>query len=89
MSLEVVTQNAQVLMEIHSLLAGGAEVRKHDLLQLHKGEFLVGVVSPRHRHVHRSLGRIGSTIIIIPPVHDFTGDGVGRAILISLWCGIG
>ena len=76
-------------MEIHSLLVGDAKGRRNDILQLHKGEFLVGVVSPRHRHVHRSLGRIGSTIIIIPPVHDFTVDGVGRAILISLWCGIG
>ena len=89
MALEVVAQNARMLMEIHSLLVGDAKGRRNDILQLHKGEFLVGAGIPGHRHVHRSLGRIGSTILIIPPVHDFTGDGVGRATLLSLWCGSG
>ena len=66
-------------MEIHSLLVGDAKGRNNDLLQVHKGEFLVGVGSHGHRHVHQYLGRIGSKIIIITPVHDFTGERVGRA----------
>ena len=70
-------------MENHILLASDAKGRKRDLLQVHKGGFLVGFGSPVHRHVHRSLGRIWSTILIIPPVHDFTDDGVGRATLIT------
>ena len=71
-------------MEIHSLLVGESKGRKNDLLQVHKGEFLVVVGSPGHHHVHQSIGRIGSTILIIPTFHDFTGDVVGHATLLSL-----